>query len=383
MPGRGFVPGEEPEFTELAKHCREQGVLFEDPHFPADDLSLFYSRQPPRPFEWKRPHDIVSNPQMFVGGASRLDIKQGFLEDCCVLAAIANLTQYESLFHRVVSSDLTFDKEKGYCGVFRFNFWRFGEWVEVVVDDRLPTYNGKLVFMHSAEKNEFWSALLEKAYAKIHGSYEALKGGQTGDVMEDFTGGLCESVNLLDKTPEDLFRRMVKATDRQCMMGCSIDAKPNEIERKLDNGLVMGHAYSVTSVRKVKAHTRSGEIDVELVRVRNPWGNEREWTGPWSDKSDEWQLISESEKKQLGLTYDDDGEFWMSFTDFMSNFSKLDICYLSPSSFNDSSTRMMSRIEKGKWRAGITAGGCRNYCKLQFLNKKSLSLKGYMNIPRD
>ena len=24
--------------------------------------------------------------------------------------------------------------------------------------------------------------------------------------------------------------------------------------------------------------------DVELVRVRNPWGNEREWEGAWGDK---------------------------------------------------------------------------------------------------
>ncbi len=43
--------------------------------------------------------------------------------------------------------------------------------------------------------------------------------------------------------------------------------------------------------------------------MRNPWG-EKEWNGDWSDQSDQWKKISEEEKKECGLIFEDDGEFW-------------------------------------------------------------------------
>lgn len=47
-------------YQDVRSECKAKGELFEDPDFPAVDSSIFYSKKPPRPFIWKRPH--VSRP---------------------------------------------------------------------------------------------------------------------------------------------------------------------------------------------------------------------------------------------------------------------------------------------------------------------------------
>jgi len=359
-------------YAEIKAQCLREGRLFEDPDFPAVDSSIFYSKAPPRPFEWKRPNEIVSDPHLFVGGASRFDVKQGELGDCWLLAAVASLCQDKKLLYRVVPNDQDFDKE--YAGIFRFQFWRFGQWEEVVVDDRLPTYYGRLVFMHSADNNEFWTPLLEKAYAKLVGSYEALKGGSTCEAMVDFTGGVTEMFDLRQNKPPNLFKIMLKAFERSSLMGCSIEAMPGRVEAELSNGLIMGHAYSITCVTMVDIKTRSRTGQIPMVRVRNPWGNEAEWKGAWSDKSQEWQFIPEEERKEIGLTFSDDGEFWMSFQDWSTNFQKLEICNLSPDVMDDPMAQEADKKHwettmcEGSWRRRVNAGGCRNYLETFWTN---------------
>ena len=64
------------DFEELRAAALESGELFEDPEFPPDDQSLFFSKDPPYAFEWKRASEICDNPRLFEGGASRFDINQ-------------------------------------------------------------------------------------------------------------------------------------------------------------------------------------------------------------------------------------------------------------------------------------------------------------------
>ena len=65
--------GEVQDFEKLRAECRRSGRLFEDPEFPATDCSIFFSRTPPRPFQWKRPH--VSPVKVTVGSVGHEGVR--------------------------------------------------------------------------------------------------------------------------------------------------------------------------------------------------------------------------------------------------------------------------------------------------------------------
>ncbi|PHT32871.1 hypothetical protein CQW23_29208 [Capsicum baccatum] len=66
-----------------------------------------------------------------------------------------------------------------------------------VVDDWIPCESpGKPAFATSRKGNEMWVFLLDEAYAKLHGSYEALEGGLVQDTLVDLTEGAGEEIDM-------------------------------------------------------------------------------------------------------------------------------------------------------------------------------------------
>uniref|UniRef100_A0A3Q2EF94 Zgc:85932 n=1 Tax=Cyprinodon variegatus TaxID=28743 RepID=A0A3Q2EF94_CYPVA len=288
--------------------------LYVDYTFPVGDLEMKSG------VRWKRPKELCMSPQFIVDGASRLDICQGKLSDCWVLSAIASVAIHPNLLKKVVP--LTQSFEKDYNGSFTFRFWQYGEWEEVRVDDLLPTLGNKLVYLSSPERNEFWSSLLEKAYAKLKGGYRALEMGYPHEAMVDMTGGVTEVFNLplVSVNLPELLRNLLA---KGALINCANGKGP--LEQKNQLGILFKHAYSMTAVERVK--TSNGFVD--LVRILNPWGN-TEWTGPWSDiNSGEWRTVSPEEQSRLNRVRREDGEFWMSVFDFQLNFDMVEVCHLT------------------------------------------------------
>uniref|UniRef100_A0A3B4YFC6 Calpain 12 n=1 Tax=Seriola lalandi dorsalis TaxID=1841481 RepID=A0A3B4YFC6_SERLL len=357
------------DFKTLLEECLKSGVLFSDPTFPAEQKSIGMPQHDPDPkkeIKWQRPKEICENAVFVEGTTGTTDICQGQLGNCWLLAALSCLTMHPKLFVKVVPPNQSLSKS--YAGIFHFTFWQYGEWVEVVVDDRLPVREGRLLFSYSHTRNEFWSALVEKAYAKLIGSYGSLKGGNISEGMEDFTGGIAYSMQVSSRTPRVLWRSLTAALSRGSLLSCFIQASSyRDISKVTGEGLIKGHAYAITDTDKVSKVSD----EILLLRLRNPWGFV-EYRGPWSDKGKEWDEVDKAEKERINLKKTEDGEFWISAEDFSRLFDIVELCSVSPDTLDEgktppspsdpvlSSAWTISEHE-GFWVPGSSAGGSRRY----------------------
>ncbi|KAH9519525.1 hypothetical protein Btru_002925 [Bulinus truncatus] len=347
------------EFDEFVNSI-PPGYLFEDLDFPADTQSLFFNPNisGTENIQWLRPYEILdpdSLPELVSNTVSSNDIMQGILGDCWFLSCCAAISKKKRLINKIIPKNQVLFGPS-YRGVVRFRFWKFGNWIQVLIDDRLPTVKGKLIYGRCTNPIEFWVALVEKAYAKVHGCYEALGGGITKDAFVDLTGGIAERYDLTEYNPL-IFKLIYRAHRAGGFIACSRKGDWRLSNVADANGLVPGHAYTITNA--VMLYHKMGSE--KLIRIKNPWGDGTKWKGSWSDNDINWQWVEEDIRDQM-LQLRDDGEFWISYRDFYRQFGEVTICHLTPDLDGDGEPDEVGHMEiiKGEWILGKTAGGSRN-----------------------
>ena len=266
-----------------------------------------------RPKGVKRVTDIFENPQFYVNGPTAGDVRQGRDGDCWLMAALCTLGNKEGLIDRIcVARDQN-------VGVYGFVFHRDGEWQQCIIDDKLylraadydesveerqvwddinrtdteeeyrrayQTGSRALYFAQCSDENETWLPLLEKAFAKAHGDYSSIDGGFVGEAIEDLTGGVTTeffSTDILDR--DQFWKEELLNVNKDFLFGCATGFFSNWLDPNYDGpprerrGISEGHAYSIMDAREINGQ--------RLLKLRNPWGK-KEWTGAWSDGSEEW-----------------------------------------------------------------------------------------------
>ena len=102
---------------------------------------------------------------------------------------------------------------------------------------------------------------MEKAYAKVHGDYNAIWGGWVGEGVEDLTGGVATEISMEDVLDKNKLWKELLNADKEFVFGLDILDDPDVVK----NGLASGHAYSLLQARQETGE--DGSI-VQLVQVR-------------------------------------------------------------------------------------------------------------------
>lgn len=195
--------------------------------------------------------------KLVVGGIQVSDLKQGEAGDCYFLATAASLARQQPEFLRrsfVANTD----------GTVSVRFFKKADdgstqqvWVKVD-RDTVQRY-GRNVYARGADAHEQWPALLEKAYAKFIGSYEAIGHGGLADLAAfALTGTQGQYAQTEPQTAADVVASLRAALAAR--RAVTAQTSPTESAP----GMVPSHAYSVLAVVETPAGTR--------IRVRNPWG---------------------------------------------------------------------------------------------------------------
>jgi hypothetical protein len=300
-----------------------RGDSFLDVAFPKKLALALYFAPSGTPPKFVRVEEALPEMNCFFASPERHPscVLQGTLADLWFLSSVAALSLNRELLDAVVpvSNDAVDN------GMYRFRFYKFGRWREVIVDTMLATNSaGRLLeFARSGAVEESWVSLLEKAYAKFHGCYSALQGGNPLHGLLDLTGGHPDTVWLgavaydAEEARDELWVRLKGLLPNLAVVLAGTRARSTPLDASFG---ILGGGRSYPLLECLET-----DDGVRLCRVGNPWGRGK-WAKAFGPADDEWrsrpELTSKIKLAPHGL------EFLCRWDDLCERFTRLDISHL-------------------------------------------------------
>mmetsp|Transcript_62621 Transcript_62621/g.173569 ORF Transcript_62621/g.173569 Transcript_62621/m.173569 type:complete len:458 (-) Transcript_62621:125-1498(-) len=342
-----------------ADAAEEQGAVepFEDDDFPPGPMALGVSAAKltravvevsPSHFvdDWTRLPEVHESPCLFRNVVPEdvlcetSTVNRWFLCACAVIAEYPAWIQ--SMFGR--TTQLTPD------GKYSVRLYHPGKrtFIKVTLDDHVPTKAKAPAYAGVTMEGEIWPALVEKAFAKLCGSYKNMEWGSTAYGMLYLCGG--GGAESWARSPSGRWRRSYtvwrgkarNTIDRKRAEGVMADGVEIDSDRlwvvlreymqfcypvacTLDksqeqaSGLKSEWTFTFIAAREVRVQ---GKI-LRMVRMRNPFAA-GQWRGRWSDFSEAWETCPVA-VNTLKFKPKKDCTFWMAYSDFVRYFEGVDV----------------------------------------------------------
>ena len=345
--GTRYFPYEDAERAHEGEESIVAGLgeeLWTDPDFPPGPGSLFMvtdlvSLRSHGPIRWRR----------FDVSALDLELKgpifQGDLGNTYLINALSLLGRNKDLLQQIVVS-LSNAKR----GLLTFRFSLEGRWVYLHVDSWLPCRTfGELVFARSV--NSYLVSFIEKALAKLFGSYEALTHGTVEQALRYFSPTMAvlplrfEKELSEDTACDEVWGRLEEGLDCELgEVGCIRTLPDPYGERAQDRkGIELDQMYEVLGVvvAEAAASLDYDAITVGLVCLRaiqSPEAGGGMFEGRWRAGHELWSQFPQinatvKEKtdsiidriRQVGSSREVESceLFWMQIEDFVDSFNRL------------------------------------------------------------
>ena len=274
-------------------------------------------------FKWLKPDKIFDSQNYIIlpEHFSDKDIIQGCLNNSSFLFVIGALCKYPNIIEK-----LLFIKEKTKEHIYGVYINIHGQWKLVLVDDNFPACENrkikKFAFAHCKNK-EIWVNLIEKAWAKINGCYAQIGANYSPfEIFDVLTEAYTEVININNNKKYNLKKKLWKKISNAKKNGFIIMAVSNNNLSIEKIGILPGGSYIISKMYEIQTED---EVEPEkILKLYNPW-EDIVFSGDWGELSKIW---TEELKEKINYSEVKEGEFFISFNDFINYFDSLGIVKL-------------------------------------------------------